>query len=76
MLNTLEWFHIYKETKRQNQINDRHTISPNAIFYTLLFPTSLTITDLFHTSVSRSNIHSSYRRQSSTVYYSTQQPAE
>jgi hypothetical protein len=42
MLNTLEWFHIYKETKNQNQINDRHTISPNAIFDALLSPTRLT----------------------------------
>jgi hypothetical protein len=41
MLNTLEWFHIYTETKNQNQINDRHTISPNTIFDALLYPTSL-----------------------------------
>jgi hypothetical protein len=26
ILNTLERFHIYKETKNQKQINDRHTI--------------------------------------------------
>jgi hypothetical protein len=39
MLNTLERFHIYKEIKNQNQINDRHTISPNAIFDVLLSPT-------------------------------------
>jgi hypothetical protein len=36
MLNTLEKFHIYKETKNNNQLNDRNTVMPNAIFYTIL----------------------------------------
>jgi hypothetical protein len=36
LMNTIEKFHIYKETKKHNQINDRHTIQPNPIFETLL----------------------------------------
>jgi len=32
MLNTLESFHIYKETKAGNQINDRLTTKDNKIF--------------------------------------------
>jgi hypothetical protein len=32
MMNTLKMFHIYSETKRDNQINDRHTVKSNAIF--------------------------------------------
>jgi hypothetical protein len=36
MLNTLEKFHIYKETKKGNQINDRHTVARNAIFDAIL----------------------------------------
>jgi hypothetical protein len=36
MMNTLEKYHIYNETHRDNQINDRHTVKPNAIFNTLI----------------------------------------
>jgi hypothetical protein len=36
MLNTLEKFHIYKETKKDNQINDRHTVAHNTIFDVIL----------------------------------------
>jgi hypothetical protein len=36
MLNTLEKFDIYGETKNNNQINDRHTVTPNAIFDAVL----------------------------------------
>jgi hypothetical protein len=36
MLNTLEKFYIYKETKNNNQINDRLTVTPNIIFDTTL----------------------------------------
>jgi hypothetical protein len=38
MLNTIEKFHIYiyKETKNNSQINDRHTVTSNVIFYTIL----------------------------------------
>jgi len=35
MLDTLEGFHIYKETKAGNQINDKLTIRENAIFETI-----------------------------------------
>jgi hypothetical protein len=35
MLNTLERFHIYKETAIDNQINDKHTVKPNIIFETI-----------------------------------------
>jgi hypothetical protein len=35
MLNTLERFHIYKETAIDNQINDKHTVKPNIIFDTI-----------------------------------------
>ena len=33
---TLEGFHIYKETKAGNQINDRLTVRENAIFETIV----------------------------------------
>ena len=36
MMNTLEGFHIYKETKAGNQINDRLTVKENAIFETVI----------------------------------------
>jgi hypothetical protein len=36
VMNTLEKYHIYNETHRDNQINDRHTVKPNAIFNTLI----------------------------------------
>ena len=35
MMNTLERFHIYKETKLDNQINDNWTIKSNIIFDTI-----------------------------------------
>jgi hypothetical protein len=31
-MDTIEKFHIYRQTQLQNQINDRNTIKPNAIF--------------------------------------------
>jgi hypothetical protein len=34
MMNALESFHIYKETKNNNQINDKLTVRENAIFET------------------------------------------
>jgi len=36
MLNTLESFHIYKETKARNQINDRLTTKDNKLFEAIL----------------------------------------
>jgi len=36
MLDTLEKFHIYKETKLGNQINDKLTIQSNPIFVVLV----------------------------------------
>jgi hypothetical protein len=36
MLKTLDKFHIYKETKQDNQNNDRHTVAHNAIFDVIL----------------------------------------
>jgi len=36
MMDTLEGFHIYKETKAGNQINDRLTVRENAIFETVV----------------------------------------
>ena len=36
MMNTLENFHIYKETKVDNQVNDRGTIKQNILFDSLL----------------------------------------
>jgi len=35
-MNTLECFHIYKETKAGNQIYDRLTAKENAIFETII----------------------------------------
>ena len=31
-MDTVEKFHIYKETQQNNQINDKNTVKPNAIF--------------------------------------------
>lgn len=36
MMNTLERFHIYNETKLDNQINDKCTVKPNIIFDTII----------------------------------------
>jgi len=36
MLDTLEGFHIYIETKAGNQINDKLTVRENAIFETIV----------------------------------------
>jgi hypothetical protein len=35
LLNTIEKFHIYRETQLDNQLNYRHTVQTNAIFDTL-----------------------------------------
>jgi hypothetical protein len=31
-MDTVERFHIYSETRKNNQINDRNTVKPKAIF--------------------------------------------
>jgi len=36
MLDTLENFYIYRETKNENQINDRLTVQNNLIFETVI----------------------------------------
>jgi len=36
MMDTIEKFYIYRETKLNNQINDKLTVKPNAIFETLV----------------------------------------
>src|SRR5215475_2764214 len=36
MMNTIEKFHIYKETMNNNHLNDRSTVTHNAIFEKLL----------------------------------------
>jgi len=36
MMDTPEGFHIYRETKTGNQINDRMTVRENAIFESIL----------------------------------------
>jgi len=36
MLDTMEKFYIDKETRSNNQINDRCTVKPNVIFETLI----------------------------------------
>jgi hypothetical protein len=36
LMNTVEKYFIYLETKHDNHINDRHTIQPNAIIESLL----------------------------------------
>ena len=35
MMNTIERYYIYRETKMANQINDKLTVQPNAIFETI-----------------------------------------
>jgi hypothetical protein len=37
LLNTVEKFHIYKETVNRNKLNDMDTDAHNAMFYDLLF---------------------------------------
>jgi hypothetical protein len=32
LMDTVEKFHVYKETRKNNQINDKNTVKPNAIF--------------------------------------------
>jgi hypothetical protein len=36
MLNTMEKFYIYRETKYNNQIYDKCTVTPNIIFDTVI----------------------------------------
>jgi hypothetical protein len=36
MLNTIEKFYIYRETRNNNQINDKCTVTPNIIFDTVI----------------------------------------
>jgi hypothetical protein len=36
LLNALEKYYIYKETQKDNQINDKHTIQYNPIFEAIL----------------------------------------
>jgi hypothetical protein len=36
MMDTLERYYIYKETKSNNQINDKLTVKPNAIFKAII----------------------------------------
>ena len=31
-MDTIEKYYIYKETQKNNQINDKNTVKPNAIF--------------------------------------------
>jgi len=35
MLDTMEKFYIYKETRINNQINDKYRVKPNVVFETL-----------------------------------------
>ena len=32
MMNTLENFHIYQQTKQDNQLNDKNTVTKNILF--------------------------------------------
>jgi hypothetical protein len=36
MMDTLERFYIFRETKMNNQINDKLTVKPNIIFETIV----------------------------------------
>jgi hypothetical protein len=36
LMDTIEKFYIYKETRKNNQINDKNTITPKAIFDTII----------------------------------------
>ena len=36
MMDTLEKFYIFRETRHNNQINDRLTVKPNVIFDVIL----------------------------------------
>jgi hypothetical protein len=36
MMDTIEKFYIYRETKLNNQINDKLTVKPNVIFEILV----------------------------------------
>jgi hypothetical protein len=36
MMDTMERFYIYEETKNNNQINDKNTVKPNIIFETIV----------------------------------------
>lgn len=36
MIDTLEKFHIHKETKPENQVNDKNTVKQNILFDTII----------------------------------------
>jgi hypothetical protein len=36
LMDTVEKYHIYKDTQLNNQINDKNTIKPNIIFDTVV----------------------------------------
>jgi phosphopentomutase len=36
LMDTMEKFHIYNETRKNNQINEKNTVKPNAIFDVLV----------------------------------------
>ena len=36
MMNTIEKYYIYRETKMNNQINDKMTVQPNTLFETIV----------------------------------------
>ena len=36
LVNTIQKFHIYEETAKDNQINDRHAVQRNVIFEKIL----------------------------------------
>jgi hypothetical protein len=38
LMNTLEKFYIFRETRLNNQINDKSTVKPNIIFDTIVKP--------------------------------------
>ena len=56
MMNTLERFHIYNETKLDNQINDNSTVKQNIIFGTIIRRSSGRGHPMQHPSVSDTDL--------------------
>jgi hypothetical protein len=56
MLNTLKKFYIYKETLHSTQLNNKNTITPNAIFDAVLHNNS---DSTLHIQAKPSSIHQS-----------------
>jgi hypothetical protein len=71
MLDTQEKINIYKETRINNQINDKCTVKPNVIFGTLI----LEDTDRVNITRTSSSAHTSVTSSDRTQTHTSNHPA-